>query len=203
MGVKKTVNLSQLTSKVSHPIPPENLNRKFQDPLFQKVGSIQGKGLTNSKVKTTMMLFQSDNSVAQSCLTLCEPMDLQHARLPYPSPTAGAYSNSCPLSQWCHPTISSSDVPFSSHLQCFPASVFSRESVIHIRWPKYWSFSFSIRPFNEYSGFISFRMDSLDLLTEESSPTPWFKSINSSALSFLYGPTLTSIHNSWKNHSFD
>ena len=76
--------------------------------------------------------------------------------------------------------------------------VFSTESVLHIRWPKYWSFSFSISPSNEYSALISFRMDWLDFLalqgTLESSPTPQFKSINSSALSLLYSPTLTSIH---------
>ena len=82
---------------------------------------------------------------------------------------------------------------------------FSNESVLHIRWPKYWSFSFSISPSNEYSGLISFRMDWLDLLavqgTLESSPTPQFKSISSLVLSFLYSPTLASIHDHWKNHS--
>ena len=91
------------------------------------------------------------------------PHGLQHTRPPCPSPTPRVYSNSCPLIWWCHPTISSSVVPFS-HLQPFSASVFSSESVLHIRWPKYWSFSFSISPSNEYSGLISFRMDLLDLL---------------------------------------
>ena len=90
----------------------------------------------------------------------------------------------------------------------FPSiRVFSNESVLPIRWPKYWSFSFSISPSNEYSGPISFRMDWLDLLavqeTLKSPPTPQFKSINSLVLSFLYGPTLTSIHDYWKNHGFD
>ena len=89
----------------------------------------------------------------------------------------------------------------------FSIRVFSNESALHIRWPKYWSFSISISPSNEYSGVISFKMDWLDLLavqgTLKSSPTPQFKSINSLALSFLYGPTLTSIHDYWKNHSFD
>ena len=90
----------------------------------------------------------------------------------------------------------------------FPSiRVFSNESALHIRWPKYWSFHFSISPSNEHSGLISFRTDWLDLLavqgTQESSPTPQFKSINSSELSFLYGPTLTSIHDYWKNHGFD
>ena len=83
--------------------------------------------------------------------------------------------------------------------------VFSNDSGLHIRWPKYWSFSFSISPSNEYSGLISFRIDWLDLLvvqgTLESSPTPQFKSIDSLVLSFPFSPTLTSIHNYWKNHS--
>ena len=82
------------------------------------------------------------------------------------------------------------------------------ESTLRMRWPKYWSFSFSIVPSKEHPGLISFRMDWLDLLAvqgslQESSPTPQFKSINSSALSFLHSPTLTSIHDHWKNHSLD
>ena len=86
--------------------------------------------------------------------------------------------------------------------------VFSNESVLRIRWPKYWTFSLSISPSNEYSGLISFRMDWLDLLavprdSQESSPTPQFKSINSSELNFLYSPNLISIHDYWKNHSLD
>ena len=90
----------------------------------------------------------------------------------------------------------------------FPSiRVFSNESAIRIRWTKYWSFSFNGRPFNEHPGLISFRMDWLALLavqgTQESSPTPQFKSINSSVVSFLYSPTLTSIRDYWKNHSFD
>ena len=71
-------------------------------------------------------------------------------------------SNSCLLSQWCHPTISSSVVTFSSLLQSFPASESFHELVLHIRWPKYCSFRFSINPSNKYSGLISFRMDWLD-----------------------------------------
>ena len=101
-------------------------------------------------------------SVAHSCLTL-QPHALQHARLPCPSPTPRVYSNSCPLSWWCHPTISCSVVPFCSCLQSYSASGSFQMSVICIRWPKYWSFSFSISPSNEYSGLISFRMDWLVL----------------------------------------
>ena len=90
----------------------------------------------------------------------------------------------------------------------FPSiRVFSNESALCIRWSKYWSFSFNIRPSNEHSGLICFRMDWFDLLamqgTQESSPKSQFRNINSSALSFLYSPTLTSIHDYWKDHSFD
>ena len=85
--------------------------------------------------------------------------------------------------------------------------VFSNESALCIRWPKYWSFSFNISPSNEHLGLISFRMDWLDLCSprdsQESSPTPQLKSINSSALSLFYSPTLTSIHDHRKNHSLD
>jgi len=91
------------------------------------------------------------------------PHGLQHARLPCPSPTPGACSNACPSSQWCHPAISSSVIPFSSCLQSSPASGSFNKSVLCIRWPKYWSFSLSISPSNEYSGLISFRMDWFDL----------------------------------------
>ena len=108
-------------------------------------------------------------------------------------------------------------MPFNHLILCHPVlllpSIFpsfkvsSNESVLHIRWPKYWSFSLSISPSNEHSGLISLRMDWLDLLavqgTQDSSPKPQFKSINSSMLSFLYSPTLTFIHDYWKNHSFD
>ena len=106
-------------------------------------------------------------SVQFSCSVMSnslQPQGLQHARLPCPSPTLGAYSNSRPLSQWCHPTISSSVVPFSFCYNLSQHQGLSNESVLHIRWPKYWSFTFSISPFNEYLGLISFRMDWMDLL---------------------------------------
>ena len=133
---------------------------------------------------------------------------LQHTRLPCPSPTPRVYSNSCPLSWWCHPTISSSVTP-SPPLSIFPSiRVFSNESVLCIWWPEYWSFSFSISPSSEYSGLISFRMHWLDVHgcprdSQEPSLTPQFKRISSSVLSFLYSTTLTSMHDCWKNHSFD
>ena len=99
--------------------------------------------------------------------------------------------------------------PFLLPPSVFPGiRVLSNESVLHIRWPRYWSFSFNISPSNEYSGLISFRMDWLDLLAvqgiaQKSSPTPQFKSISSSVLSLLYGPTLSYVHDYWKNYNFD
>ena len=93
------------------------------------------------------------------------PHGLQHPRLPCPLATPAAYSNSFPSSPWCHPTISSLVVPFSSNLQSFPASKsFPMSQFFASGSPKYWSFSFSISPSNEYLGLISFRVDYLDLL---------------------------------------
>ena len=133
------------------------------------------------------------------------PNGLQHARPACPSPAPGVYSNSCPLSRWCHPTISFSALLFSPSI--FPSRVFSNETALCIRWPKYWSFSFNISPSNELPGMISlgwtvgFPCSPSD--SQESSPIPQFKSINSSALSFLHSPTLTSIHDYWKHHCLD
>ena len=149
------------------------------------------------------------SSVAQSCPTLCNPMDYRMIVLP-------VHHQHPELAQ----TLMSIELVMpSNHLilcrplllppSIFPSiMVFSNESVLCIRWPKYWSFSFSISPSKEYSGLISFRMmDWLDLLavqgTQESSPIPQFKSINSSVLSFLYSPTLTSVHDYRKNHSLE
>ena len=119
-----------------------------------------------------IIMSQFSHSVMFNCLW---PYGLQHARLPCPSPTPRPCSNSCPMSQWYHPTISFSVIPFSSCLQSFPASgsfpmsqfftskYYQSTSHQSTSLPKYWSFSFSIRPSNEYSGLISFRTDWLDL----------------------------------------
>ena len=140
----------------------------------------------------------------KSCLTLCDPLDCST-----PGSSVLHYflkfaQNSCPLSQWCHLTISSSAVPFSFCLQSLPAlgSFPMTWLALYIRWPKYWSFSFSISPFNEYSGLNSFRIDWVwppcsPSNSRESSPAQ-FENINSLALSLLYGPTLISIHDYWK-----
>ena len=92
-------------------------------------------------------------------------MNRRHARPPCPPSTPRIYPNSCPLSQWCHPTISSSCRPLLLLPSFFPSiRVFSNETALHIRWPKYWSFSINISLSNEHSGLISFRMNWLDLL---------------------------------------
>ena len=95
-----------------------------------------------------------------------QPQKSQHTRPPCPSPTPGVHSDSCPSSQWCHPVISSSVIPFSSCPQSLPASESFPVSQLFAwgGWPKYWSFSFSIIPSKEIPGLISFRMDWLDLL---------------------------------------
>ena len=105
---------------------------------------------------------QFSHSVVSNSL---RPHELQHTRPPCPSPTPRVYLNSCSLSQWCHPAISSSAVPFSSHLQSFPVSGSFQMSQLFTSGGQSWSFSFSISASNEHPGLISFRMDWLDLLS--------------------------------------
>ena len=133
---------------------------------------------------------------------------LQHTRLPCPSPTPGVYSNSRPSSRWCPPTISSSVGPFSSHLQSFPAwepfpisQLFTSGGQSTGASP-----SVSVLPMNIHDWF-ALRWTGLISCSprdaQEFSPTTQFKSINSSAFSFLFGPNFISVHDYWRNHSFD
>ena len=137
-------------------------------------------------------------------MTLCNPMS---CRLPCPSPAPRVYSNTCPLSQWCHPTISS--CPPLLPPSIFPSiRVFSNESALCIRWPKYWSFSFSISASNKYSGLISLRIDWFGLLAVQGTLKSLLQhhSLKASVLwhsAFFNCSTLTSVHDSWKNHSSD
>ena len=171
--------------------------------MYSSVLSVQHPSLPFSV--RSIHLVQFSHSVVSDSLW---PHRLQHTRLPCPSPTPGVYPNSCPLSRWCHPTISSSVIPFSSCPQSFPASG-----------------SFPMSQFFASSGqsigvSVSTSVLSMNIQdwfplgwtgwspcsprdSQESPPTPQFKSINSSVLRFLYSPTLTSIHDHWKNHSFD
>ena len=144
-------------------------------------------------------------SVAHSCPTLCDPMDYR----------APGFSVLHYLSQFAHLMSIESMVPSNHLILCCPLvllpsifssiRVFSSESVLCIRWSKYWSFSIS--PSDEYSGLISIRIDWFDFFAVQGTPKSLLqhssKSINSLVLSHLYGPTVTSIHNHWKNHSFD
>ena len=131
----------------------------------------------------------SVNSVIKSYPTL-RPHGLQHARLSCPSPTPGAWANSCSLSQWCHPTISSSVIPFSSRLQSFPA-------------PGYFQMSQFFTSGGRSIGVSASWSPCCPRDSQESSSAPQFKSINLLAPSLLYGLILTSIHDHWKNHSLD
>ena len=129
--------------------------------------TLKGKGGHNRLLLSKLYLSPGELLVQsfRRVFRLFETHELSHARLPCPSLSPRVWSNSCPLSQCCHPTISSSVIPFSSCLQSFPAGL-SNESGFHIRWPKYWRFSFSISPSNEYSGLISFRIDWFDLAVQ-------------------------------------
>ena len=137
-----------------------------------------------------------------------QPHGLQHTRFPCPSPTPRTCSNSCPLSQWYHPIIPSSVVPFSSCLQSFSASGSFSMSQFFTSGGQSTvvSVSASVLPMNIQDSFPLGLTDLISLQSkdsQESSPTSQFKSISSLVLSFLYSPNLTSIHDYWKNHSFD
>ena len=137
--------------------------------MERRISSISGCLMSWLQIKKIVvlmccLLFSSVQSLSHVWL-FATPWTASPTRPPCSSPTAGAYPNSCPTSWWCHPTISSSVVPFSSYFQSFPASEsFQISQLYRIRWPTYWSFSFNISPSNKYSGLIFFRMDWLDLL---------------------------------------
>ena len=147
------------------------------------------------------------SSVTQSCPTL-QPRGLQYSRPPCPSPTPGVHPNSCASSRWCHPTISSSVAPFSSRLQSFPASGSFQMSQFFASGGQSIgiSASASVLPMNirdwfplGWTGWISLQSKGLSRVFSNTQ----FESINTLVLSFLYGPTLTSIPDCWKIHSFD
>ena len=151
------------------------------------------------------------SSVQFSCSVMSDslqPHELQHTRPPCPSPTPRVYSNLCLLRRWCHPTISSSVVPFFSCPQSFPAQGYFQMSQFFTSGDQSIgvSASASVLSINiqdwfplGWTGWISLQSKGLSRVFS----TPQFKSINSSVLSFLYSPTLTSIHDYWKNHSLD
>ena len=135
-----------------------------------------------------------------------QPHGLQHTRLPCLSPSPRVCSDLCPLSWWCYLTISSSAAPLLLLPSIFPSiRVFSNELALCIRWTKYWSFS--IRPSNEYSGLISFRIDWLDLLVIQRNLKSLHQHHSSKAsilqVSAFFVVQLSTIYDHWKNHSFD
>ena len=156
----------------------------------------------NSTGPSETATFQFSHSVISDSLRLHEP---QHARPPSPWPTPGVHQHPYPLSQWCHPTFSSSVFhPLLLLSSNFPSiRVFSNESVRHIRWPKYWSFSFNICPSNEYSGLISFRIDWFDLLSVQGTLESLLQHHNLKASIFRCSAflmiQLTSLRDYWKN----
>ena len=151
------------------------------------------------------------SSVQFSCSVVSDslwPHEPQHARPPCPSPTPRVHPNPCPSSRWCYPTISSSVIPFPPCPQSFPVSGSFQISQLFTSGGQSVGVaaSTSVLPMNtqdwfplKWTGWISLQSGD----SQEFSPTPHFKSINSSVLSFLYSPTLTSMHDYWKNHSLD
>ena len=169
---------------------------KFLERYFTKAETTENRNLRS---------VQFSRSVVSNSL---QPRGLQHARPPCPSPTPGVYSHSCPLSWWCHPTISPSVIPCSSCLQSFPASGSFQISQLFASSGQSIGFSFTISPSNEYSGLISFRMDWLDLLVVQGT----LKSLlqhHSSKASILRHSAFFTVQLSQpcmttgKNHSFD
>ena len=151
-------------------------------------------------INLNILFFLFSHSVMSNSL---QHHGLQLARLPCPSATPRACSNSCPLSQWSHPAISSSIVPFSCPQSFLASGFFSSELVLCIKWPKYWNFS--INPSNEYSKLISFRIDCFDLLAVQGTLKSLLQhhSLKASVLQCSAFFMIQLSHDYWKSHSFD
>ena len=165
--------ISYVALKYFHPNISTQYHTHTNSPLWRAVANCKVKGssvhmrppslpttTSNSRYSPNhLSSVQFNRSVMTNSL---QPHELQPARPPCPSPTPGFHPNPCPSSRWCHPAISSSVIPFSSCPQSLAASVFSNESILHVRWPKYWSFSFSISwsP-SEWTGWISLQSKGL------------------------------------------
>ena len=183
LGLFRTVNILKMTMKT--------INGEGNAENAKEVLKLPGK------INKVLSSVQFNRSILPNSLWPHEP---KHARPPCPSPTPGVHPNPCPLSRWCHPTISSSTVPFSSRPQSFPASESFQMSQLFTSGSQSIgvSPSKSVLPMNTQDWSPCSPRD-----FQESSPTSQFRSINSLVLSFLYRPTLTSIHDYWKNHSLD
>ena len=174
--------------------------------------NLQTRDLAENNVssKISPKVKEDSSSVQSVSHVQLPPHGLQHASLPCPS-TLGACSNSCPSGWWCHPTVLSCR-PLLLLPSVFPSiRVFYNESVLPVRGSKYWRFKAEadwawVLPMNIQDWFplrLTSWSPSSARDSQGSSPTPYFKGINSSALGLLYGPALISIHDYWKNHSFE
>ena len=162
---------------------------------YRQIFSRDRKNTPSESCALASLLFSSVQFSRSVVSYSLGPHELHHARPPCPSPTPGVYSNSCPSSQWCHPAISSSVIPFSSCPPVPPSiRVFSNESTLFMRWPKYWSFSFIISPSNEHPDW---------------SPLGWtgWISLQSKGLSRAFSNTIVQKHQffgtqlSWESNS--
>ena len=197
-------NLNRLTTEVHQPFGSHGL-KYFLRKICQSVSFPQLHSWkifpTNRQIESDLICFFA--SVQFSCSVVSDSLwshESQHARPPCPSPSPGVHSDSCPSSPWCHPAVSSSVVPFSSCLQSFPASKSFPMSQLFTWGGQSTGVSVlaSFLPKKSQGWSPCSPRDS-----QESSPTPQFKSINSSSFSFLHSPTLTSIHDHRKNRSLN
>ena len=185
-----------------------DLRNQRIEPASSASPAFAGRFFTIAPLRNPKYAFSSvqfSRSVMSDSLW---PHELQHARPPCPSPTPGVYSNSCPLNQWCYPTIPSSYVPspsafnLSQHQGLFKWVSSSHQVAKLLEFQlQHQSFQWTLRTDLLQNGLVGSPCSSSD--SPESSPTPQFKSINSSVLSFLHSPTFTSIHDHKKNHSLD
>ena len=201
MGKRRLGDGSQKASRL--PRDFDELFPSFILNLLLLHGPAFGNRTQVCTISIRFVLFFSHSVMSDSL----PPCGLHHCRIPCPSLSPGVCSNSCPLSQGCHPTISSSVVPFFSSPQSFPASgSFFSELSLYIRWPKFRASALAlVLPVNTQGWFPLGLLIWSPCCSRDShkSSAPQFESINSLDLSLLIGPNLTSIHDFWKNHSFD
>ena len=201
------ISLARLLEWVAISYSRESSRPRDRIHVVSCVSTLQADSLPLSyRGSPSFSTVQFSRSVVSDSL---RPHELQRARPPCPTQTPGVHSDLCPSRRWCHPAISSSVVPFSSCPQSLPASgsfptsqffAWGDQKVLEFQL-QHRSFRWTPRTDLLQDGLVGSPCSPRN--SQESSPTPQFKSINFSVLSFLHSPTLTSIHDHWKNHSFD